>query len=126
MPNANVDYVKSHIEDDIKRNISISGVDYSPLLGTILQTYLSVAPVFKGQGEFALFDSTNGTIFKLEEHLLNETGKLAMFHDTKKCAMTVMDMVNEGDEAGIEEVRKYAEELVDRGSLVELFIAKTG
>jgi len=105
-----VEYVKSSIESDLKANLTISGRDYSPELGVILGSYL-----IDSQNLTALLLSGVICVGELETRISEETGEKVSFHETKKCGVAVHGLWSEGNVEGLEELKRYANELMGRG-----------
>ena len=110
MINKNVAYIKSHVQRDLEISQRITDKDFSADLGIMLNVYLAYPPdkvITPLIGAFYLGE--------LEEKVKSETGKRPTFHETTKCGLKIHLMWKEGDEEGLAEIQRYANELVGRG-----------
>ena len=102
-----VEYIKSHVKEDLEINRESSGEDYSMYLGSTLHNYL-VIPYNKQ----VVFEWGMRRLGMLEDRLKRETGKFTTFHETKKCALAVHELWKAGDREGLAEIKRYANGLM--------------
>ena len=109
--NLDVDYIKFIVNRDIENNLKASGKDYSAEIGFIVNGYLQNPDDQLALCLPALLGRTN-----LENTLMKEKGKMVSLEGTSKCGIYINELYKKGDTKGLNEIKKYAEQLMIRVS----------
>ncbi len=103
-----VQYVKTCMEDVIEVAQKLSKIDYSVMLGRMLEAYLQ-----NPADQRSLTLSANVSFGLIETEIIGLTGNSVSFQEPRKCGIAIHRLWRAGDTEGLEELEKYANGLIN-------------